>query len=279
MKKNYIKFSLDVLMAVLFVLFFNKRVLGGLAFHEIAGLVFAVMYFTHIFLNLQWVKNVTLKIFDRKLPWKTRGNYLLNLLLLIMMSFIIISGIIISRIVFPNFNLGNENWFKMTHISVSFLVLLLIGIHVGLHWHWVVNVWKKIINFKSKQNWIGYTARVVTVLILVFGVYEVKQTGFLTRVASATNVFSTSSQQMGEGHEGKPMMKGNFDPSLAAKFKNGEKPPEGFKEHEGGEGREGGGGANVLNVILTYTGVMSVFVIVTYYLRKITVRTKRRKMV
>jgi hypothetical protein len=35
MKKiTYVKFAIDILMAVTFVLFFNKQVLGGLTFHE-----------------------------------------------------------------------------------------------------------------------------------------------------------------------------------------------------------------------------------------------------
>ncbi|GAA3319756.1 hypothetical protein GCM10020331_027960 [Ectobacillus funiculus] len=79
---------------------------------------------------------------------KTRFGYLLNLLLLITMTFNMVSGIIISRVVFPNINIGNEMWFKVTHISVSFLTLILVAVHVGLHWQWVIQVWKKNIFLK-----------------------------------------------------------------------------------------------------------------------------------
>ncbi|MDG0794251.1 DUF4405 domain-containing protein [Cohnella ginsengisoli] len=48
-----------------------------------------------------------------------------------------------SRIVFPQVAVGNEMWFKVTHISVSFLVLAIVGVHVGLHWNWVMNMVKK----------------------------------------------------------------------------------------------------------------------------------------
>ena len=73
-KKNikYLKFSIDLVMGITFVLFFNKRVLGGLTFHEIAGLLIAVVFFTHIILNWKWIKNVTLKLFDRKLPLRAK---------------------------------------------------------------------------------------------------------------------------------------------------------------------------------------------------------------
>ena len=298
MKKiNYIKFSLDLIMAVLFVLFFNKSVLGGLTFHEIAGIGFAVAYFTHIFLNWKWVKNVTMKLFDRKLSWKVRGSYVLNLLLLLTMSFIIISGILISRVVFPNINVGNENWFKVTHISISFLVLALIGIHVGLHWQWVVNIWKKVWKYKSKKVWIAYVARVAAVLILLFGVYEMKSKGFMNRLASSSSVLGIGSQEMPEGGKGAMMGgHGGFDSSdsNSGKFqaqtgempsstdgKNTFQPPSGerpdnFEGKMGGDHGEGGT-SNVFSVIATYTGIMAVFVVVTYYLKKLTGRKRKGK--
>ena len=73
-------------------------------------------------------------------------------MLLITMSFIMISGIFISRVVFPNINVGNEQWFKVSHISVSFLVLILVAAHIGLHWQWVINVCKNMTKFKSQRK-------------------------------------------------------------------------------------------------------------------------------
>ncbi|MFJ8245924.1 DUF4405 domain-containing protein [Peribacillus asahii] len=297
-KKNYVKFALDLIMALLFVLFFNKQVLGGLTFHEIAGLGFAAAYFTHIFLNLQWVKKVTLKLFDKKLPWKTRGNYLLNLLLLVSMSFIIISGVLISRVVFPNINVSNERWFQMTHISISFLVLALVGIHVGLHWQWVVNVWKKMWKYGPKRVWIGYVMKGVTVLILLFGLYEMSDTGFVNRLSSSGTILGIGSQEMPEGGKGMMEERGDFafkqSNSDSFRMKSGEQPSD-FEGASGGSdsfrptsgerptnfkgnmGREHGGGGNILNVITTYTGIMAVFVILTYYLKKLTGRMKKNK--
>ncbi|MDM5452123.1 hypothetical protein [Peribacillus simplex] len=74
-KLMFVKLGLDILMAVTFVLFFNKQVLGGLTFHEIAGLVIAVLFFIHVLLNWRWVKKVTVKLFDLNLPLKTKFGY------------------------------------------------------------------------------------------------------------------------------------------------------------------------------------------------------------
>ncbi|RXZ01364.1 hypothetical protein DMO16_17905 [Fictibacillus sp. S7] len=135
MKKiNFVKFVIDVIIAVTFVLFFNKRVLGGMTFHVVVGTAIGVAFLTHMAMNWRWIKNVTRKLFDKKLPGKTRFSYGLNLLLLLCMATIMVSGIFVSRVLFPNVNIGNEGWFKMLHISLSFLTLIIVGIHVGMHW-------------------------------------------------------------------------------------------------------------------------------------------------
>ncbi|WP_232380992.1 DUF4405 domain-containing protein [Paenibacillus tianjinensis] len=269
MKKiNYVKFALDIIMSVLFVLFFNKNVLGGLAFHEIAGLFFAGAYITHILLNWGWVKRVTLKMFNRSLSWRVRGSYALNFLLLVSMTFIIVSGILISHVVFPNINVGNENWFKMTHISVSFLVLALIGIHVGLHWQWVVNMCKKITSIKKGRAWMRYVAQGLTVIILLFGLNQINQTSYVSHLKSSVSAFGASTQQTGLG--GKEAFGGGERGGLR------EGRPSGGEGHSGFNRGEKGGNVNFVNVILTYTGIMAVFVIAAYYLKKWSLYRKKK---
>lgn len=291
-------------MAVLFVLFFNKSVLGGQPFHEIAGLVFAVMYFTHILLNWKWVVNVTCKIFDRKLQWNLRGSYALNLLLLICMTFVIISGILISKVVFPNIQVTNQGWFHVTHIAVSYLTLVLVGVHVGLHWQRVVNVWKKIWRINTSFAWGHYAARALTVLILVFGVYEMNSHGFVNQLSGVTSVFGMSSTQNMQGHDGGHFpgpdgegFKGEMGPgsqmngnstaqgpaqpntnSMAqGSTQNAQENANGARDFKAGmKGHDGDRSSNALGVIATYTGMMAVFVIITYYLKKLFGRKKKK---
>ena len=141
---NFIKISLDIVMTLVFVLLYNKGVISGISFHEIAGLCIGGVFVVHIALNWRWVKQVTINIMKKKMALKTRIGYVVDLLLLCSIVYIIISGIMISKILFPNINVGNEMFFKSTHISISYAALLLIGIHLGLHWDWVMNTFKKI---------------------------------------------------------------------------------------------------------------------------------------
>ncbi|WP_462410909.1 DUF4405 domain-containing protein [Neobacillus sp. Marseille-QA0830] len=295
---TYIKFGLDLLMAVTFVLFFNKRVLGGLTFHEIAGLAIGAAFFTHIALNWRWVKNVTLKLFDRKLPAKTKLGYVLNLLLLITMAFIIISGIFISRVVFPNINVGNEQWFKMSHMAISYLALVLVAAHVGLHWKWVINVFKNIVKIKTPKPVLGVIAKVMTVGLLVFGSYEIYTSSFMNQLQRVTTVFSSSSQTAGGDFHGgeKPDFAGSGSetgarPDFAGgSFEAGDRPDFANGEFKGGDFdksamTEGGfkgekgdfGNASVISVIVQYFGIMSVFIIIIYYLDKWLGKNKRKK--
>lgn len=283
MKKNSIKWIIDLVMGLMFLLFFNSRVLGGLTYHEIAGLVFAGVFLTHVLLNSSWVKNITLRMFDGKLPWRARGAYLLNFLLLLSMSCVIFSGIVISRVVFPNFNLGNESWFRTAHEALSFFVLILVGLHVGIHWHWVVNVFKKMVGLKAKVRWTTYVLPIAALAILLFGVYEIQQTSFLNRVASVSSVFSGSGGDM-RGHgtfeaggNHPTGFKGGHGFASAGGQKpdltNGQRPN--FAHRQGLRGEGDGGGANVLGVIVVYSAITGVFVVLSYYLRKLFVRRRQ----
>ncbi|MGX9136016.1 DUF4405 domain-containing protein [Rummeliibacillus sp. JY-2-4R] len=291
-KKNikYIKFGIDLLMAITFVLFFNKRVLGGLTFHEIAGLLIAIVFFTHVLINWQWVKNVTLKLFDRRLPLKTKLNYLLNLLLLISMVFIIMSGIFISRVVFPNINIGNEQWFKMSHMAISFLVLVIVAVHVGLHWKWIMSVFKSIVKLKTLKKSFSILAKVATVALLLFGSYQMYHANFWMQMQRVTNVFNLSSSQMSEGRF-KGGERPNFDgegPTLpAGDFSDKDRPSDSegnfgdarrmthvHGEFKGDKGQSES--ANVFSVIIQYFAIMSVIIFVVYYIQKITTRKKRK---
>lgn len=293
MKKQFVKFAIDLLMAVTFVLLFNDRVLGGLSFHEMAGLGIGVAFIVHVLLNAGWVKRVTMKMFDRKLPWKTRFEYGLNLLLLVSMAFIIVSGIIISRVVFPQVTIGNEMWFKVTHISVSFLVLAIVGVHVGLHWHWVMNMVKKMAGRRSSSRTFSVALKLATVAVLAFGIYEMTQTSYVQHLSSVSSAFGGASVQGGPGgmDKGFGMERrgdGGFRQDAGVARENNESvagdpsgsasgtatsAPQAFRGGRPGEGGRGGS-ANPLNVLATYFGMLGVFVILAYYLNKLITRKK-----
>lgn len=146
---NIFKFVLNICLAIVFLLLMDPRSFYGLSFHEWAGLIIVLFFLLHKFVNWGWIKKVTLSLFSR-VPGKARLNYFLDILLLVGLTLITLSGIAISRTIdFSWLNLGGNHMFwRVMHTSSSLLVLALFGIHLGLHWKWVLQRF----NLKKRSN-------------------------------------------------------------------------------------------------------------------------------
>ena len=136
---NIFKFVLNLLLAIVFLLLMDPRSFFGLSFHEWAGLIIVLFFFLHKYVNWGWIKKLTFRFFS-SVPGKARLNYILDILLLIGLVLITLSGIAISRTIdFSWINLGkNHIFWRVMHTSSSLIVLALFGIHLGLHWKWVL---------------------------------------------------------------------------------------------------------------------------------------------
>lgn len=144
---NRIKFALNFLLAVVMLLLMDPRSFYGLDFHEWAGLVIGLFFLLHKALNWSWIKKVT-ACFFRSSPGRVRFNYVLDVLLLAGMVLMILSGIAIARTIdFSWLKMGGSRIFwRVMHTSSSYITLALFGIHLGLHWKWVLR------RFKLKRN-------------------------------------------------------------------------------------------------------------------------------
>jgi cytochrome b561 len=115
-------------------------------FHEWAGLIIALFFVLHKILNWNWISDTSKRLFG-KVPGKVRLNYILNVLLLLSFIFIIWSGMEISKTIdfsWLGIERGGQNMiWKSLHGSLSALVIIILGIHVGLHWDWVMARFKR----------------------------------------------------------------------------------------------------------------------------------------
>ncbi|GIM28831.1 hypothetical protein CPJCM30710_14970 [Clostridium polyendosporum] len=280
MKKiNFVKITLDLLMSIVFVLLFNKMAVAGLRFHETAGLSLGVAFIIHIALNWKWVKQVTLKLFNPKITFKTRFGYIINVLLLFAMGYIIISGVLISKVLFPNINIGNKQLLKMLHISVSYFSLLLIGIHIGLHWTWIKNMLKKIFRITNKNKLSKVTAIISVVLVFSFGAYNIYSVNYFSRVSSIVSSF-TGDPMLGPGKDmNKEPQNGenklsNDTSSREQKISgNNGNPSELPVKKDGGQGAppnmKAPNSSSLLTILTTYLSIIAVFSIITYNIEKL----------
>ena len=116
----------------------------GQTIHEWLGLAFGAGIITHLLLHWKWIVNVVRRFFS-KLPGQVRINALLNSLLFIAMTLIIFSGIMISKVVLSTFGLSGSHdaiW-RWLHTTATDAVVIIVGLHVALHWKWIVSTIKR----------------------------------------------------------------------------------------------------------------------------------------
>jgi hypothetical protein len=135
---NKINLLLDLGIALAFVVEMEEH-FTGLRNHELLGLAFGAALIVHIVLHWRWVLGVT-RHFFQKLIHESRLNYLLNLALFVDMIVIVVTGIAISRTLGISFGLDRAaqmGWQRL-HILTSELSLILVGLHVAMHWKWIL---------------------------------------------------------------------------------------------------------------------------------------------
>lgn len=140
---NRFKLILNVLLVIVMLLLMDPRSFYGILFHEWAGLIIGLFFLLHKALNWAWIKKVTVCFFKSS-PRRARFNYVLDVLLLAGMVLMILSGIAIARAInFSWLDLGGSRMFwRVMHTSSSFITLALFGIHLGLHWKWMLQRFK-----------------------------------------------------------------------------------------------------------------------------------------
>ncbi len=136
--RNKLNLFLDLGLALTFAVVMEER-FTGIHIHELLGLAIAVALVTHILLHWRWVVDVTRRFFHN-LFQDSRLNYVLNMALFIDIAVVIVTGILISRTLGLKLGIGVENEFplQLLHILSSHLSLVIVGLHVALHWKWIV---------------------------------------------------------------------------------------------------------------------------------------------
>lgn len=137
--KNTVKINLDIVITVLFVsLLFPYNT--GLVYHEIAGISLAAMIILHLILNSNWIVNVSKNLLSGKFKAKTILLYILNIGLFLGITVIIITGLMISNVIFNN---NYNESLAFIHKWSSYITVLMIAIHLGLHAKYLINSFKK----------------------------------------------------------------------------------------------------------------------------------------
>lgn len=143
--RNLVNLVIDFIIFLAFLITMAPR-FSGIAIHEWLSIAFGAAIIAHLLLHWSWIVNVTKRLFA-KTQWSARINYLINVLFFIAMTLVIFTGIMISKEALPLFGIrftGGGTWRELHDITAN-LSLILLGVHVALHWQWIVSMTKKYI--------------------------------------------------------------------------------------------------------------------------------------
>ncbi len=94
--------------------------------------------------ELELDRQVTSRLFTKAVRGQ-RVNYILNWSLFASGIMIVLSGLMISKTVMPFLGVTlpqNMIWREFHELSTN-ITMILMGLHIALHWSWIVNMFKK----------------------------------------------------------------------------------------------------------------------------------------
>jgi len=195
-KKIIFKLIFDLCMFVTLMLLYRKNIIS-LAFHEIAGLIVLGAMLIHVLINGNWVKAVTGKIFQKGFSAKQKVNWIVDFLELITVIGMIVTSLLINKRTIPA--IGNHNALNPYHFFFAAILLVLVGVHVGLHFSFIKNTLSS-----AKKS------PIVTKIILIicgvgsaaFGIYSIFTTSFLKWIKAPFTVAANMQMKMQHGGAG-----------------------------------------------------------------------------
>ena len=143
--RTRLDFWLDLSLFLAFSLDYSFN-FTGLTIHEWIGLGFGLSLLTHLTLHWDWVVRTTSRMFGR-LAGRERLRWFVDLALLGAMTSCVASGVLISRAALPSLHLtptGGAFWTGL-HTTTADVTIVLVGLHVGLNWRWIVTVGRRIL--------------------------------------------------------------------------------------------------------------------------------------
>ena len=131
--------TLDLIIFVAFLFIASPRSTGNTV-HEWLSTAFIATLILHLLFHWKWIVNITTTFF-KKLFHHSRLDYIVDLIFLIAMTGALFTGFMISRDVLSMFGLHapQSGPWRWVHGTLSDLALIALGIHVALHWKWIVS--------------------------------------------------------------------------------------------------------------------------------------------
>lgn len=181
-KKKFLDVALLIIFLLTMSFYFLPRIL-----HEIFGLIMATAVFAHVFIN----RRRFFSMFKGSLSAKKIFSNAVNIFLIGIFITILITGVCMSNYIFHDFipmELRRNMTFHQLHVALPYVMMILIGLHIGLHWR---ELREKFLRFIKNS----LAEKILAAVIIGAGVYG----SFLNQVGDRIlmkHIFATPATEL-----------------------------------------------------------------------------------
>ena len=160
-----VRLVLDFLAAGLLLAALAYNLMGNLV-HEIVGTAMFALLIGHNLFNRRWYGTI-LKGRPEPRQLIIKG---INLSLLVSMLTLLVTSVIISQGVFSFLPLSSTVSARQIHTLVGYLALLIVSVHLGLHWTMIMGVARRMLKVTEDNQLRTLVLRILTAGIAAFGI-------------------------------------------------------------------------------------------------------------
>lgn len=162
--KQMCKYSIDVLMIVLFLVQMAYHITGN-SLHEWLGILLFALFIFHHALNIKWYAN----LFKGRYSGLRILMVAVNFMLLAAIIGTMVSGIMLSREIFNFLNLRAGMFGRRLHMISTAWGYLLMSMHLGLHFGMILATLRRKINPQNRI--VCAVGKAAPLLLAAYGVY------------------------------------------------------------------------------------------------------------
>lgn len=156
---------LDIVVLVLFLLTMSFQFLPKVL-HEVLGILMPAVAVCHLIWNRSWFS----ALFRGEWNFRRGLSTMINCLLIVNLVIILVTGMMISNYLFKGFlgiYLQRSIMVHQLHASLPYLLLILLGLHLGLYWS---SIWHR---FTSWCQWNLQSVKYRVGCYLMMGIFMV----------------------------------------------------------------------------------------------------------
>lgn len=162
-----LRLGLPGLMAIAILLSLAYWWLENVA-HEIFGSVLFILLTWHIIRNRSWFSKLLRGRYDL-----VRGAVVgLHLLLIVNMAVLLVTSVVISKTVFAGLPIPDSVYLRDVHWFAAYWVIIVVGIHLGVHWTRVMAMVRTSLSLKSEQANRAWILRFLSIAGFIFGLWS-----------------------------------------------------------------------------------------------------------